>query len=90
MTVRDRLAAWALRHALRDAGDADGVRIVAVDSEGGVRDLGVYAVRELEGLAWAVGVAYRSTTVRWERTRLAGLRAGAGRWARGVAQIRRD
>ena len=88
--MKDRLAAWALRHALRDAGPVDGVRIVAVDGEGRVRDLGVYAVRELEGLAWAVGVAYRASSVRWERTRLAGLRAGAGRLALAARELARE
>lgn len=82
--VKDRFAAWALRRAYGDAGDAGEVRLLAVDAEGEVRDLGAYAVRELEGLAWAVGVAYRCSPVRWERTRLAGLRAGAGRLARGL------
>lgn len=90
MATKDRLAAWALRHALRDAGHAGGVRLVAVDEQGGVVDLGVYAVRELEGLAWAVGVAYRSSSIRWERTRLAGLRQGAGRLALGVRELARE
>ena len=82
--VKDRFAAWALRRAYGDAGDAGEVRLLAVEAEGEVRELGAYAVRELEGLAWAVGVAYRCSPVRWERTRLAGLRAGAGRLARGL------
>lgn len=82
--VKDRLAAWALRRAYGHAGDAGGVRLLAIDGEGQVRDLGPYAVKELEGLAWAVGVAYRTTPVRWERTRLAPLRGAATRLVRSL------
>lgn len=87
--VKDRLAAWALRHAYGDADDAGGVRLLAVDGEGAVHDLGRYAVNELEGLAWAAGVAYRTTPVRWERSRLAPLRATATRLARGSRSLRK-
>ena len=79
--VKDGLATWALKRAYGDAGDAGGVRLLVVDEEGAVRDLGSYAVKDLEGLAWAVGVAYRCSTIRWERTRLAGLKGVARRLA---------
>jgi hypothetical protein len=77
--VMDRIERWALRRAVRAADDAGRGRLVYVDAEGVVRDLGAYAVPEVEGLAWAVGVAYRTSRVRHERTRLAGLRAAGQR-----------
>lgn len=80
-SMKDWLAAWALRHAYGRTGDTGGVRLLVVDERGSVKDLGAYAVREVEGLAWAVGVAYRCSPVRWERTRLAGLRGAAHRLA---------
>jgi hypothetical protein len=82
--VKERLAAWALRHAYGDlvnAGTKGGGRLLYVDEEGAVRDLGVYAVRELEGMAWAVGVAYRTSPVRYDRVRLAAIRGAAHRLA---------
>jgi hypothetical protein len=80
----DRLAVWALKRAYGDVGDAGGVRLLAVDEKGSIRDLGAYAVKDLEGLAWAVGVAYRRTPERWERTRLAGLKPVARRLVGGI------
>ena len=85
--VTDRLAAWALRRAYGRAGDAGGVRLLAVDAEGSVKDLGAYAVRELEGLAWAVGVAYRTSPVRYDRVRLATLRVAASKLRQGAREL---
>jgi hypothetical protein len=77
--MMDRLAEWALRRGVRSLDDAGRGRLVYVDADGAVRDLGAYTAAEVEGVAWAVGVAYRCSRVRHERTRLAGLRHAATR-----------
>ena len=86
--VMNRLATWALSRHMRALEDAGRGRLVWMDAEGGVHDLGAYAVPELEGLAWAVGVAYRTSRVRSERTRLAGLRAASRRLYVGAKGLR--
>ena len=83
--MKDRLAAWALRHAYTNARGTGEGSLVYIDAEGVVRECGPCTPAELEGLGWAWGVAYRSTSMRWERTRLAGLRGIASRVAKAGA-----
>lgn len=83
----DWLTRWALKRAYGDAVPVGGVRLLAVDAEGSVRDLGPFTGRELEGVAWAVGVAYRTSPVRYDRVRLATLKGAATRLRAGARQI---
>lgn len=78
-----RVAQWYIR-SQAEGGDAG--RLWYVDGEGRVVDLGVYTRGELITLAWAHGVAYR-TSSREERSRLSRTKAAAARLARGVAAL---
>lgn len=83
MTIRDRLRTKAIEAIL---GDTRG-RLVYVDAQGVARDLGAFTPAELESFEWAVGVAYRLTRERSERTRLAGVRVHASRLSRAIRKV---
>lgn len=77
MYVIDRLADWALRRKAAGRG-----RLMWLDDEGRVVDVGSMTRDELRSLAWAHGVAYRLSRERGDRSRLMRSRDAAARLGR--------
>jgi hypothetical protein len=82
MSVADRALRALVARRVRERG-----RLVYVDRDGSVVDLGAFAPRDLASLAWAHRVAYRMTRERDERARLASSRDAAARLAREASRL---